>query len=313
MSIMLKPNRSLNSIKYHVLPMMLAMGLLGCGKPINDKVTPTESLEQKVKSNLIVANYKATMDADYPPYSYRNEKGEAIGFDVDMLHSIGQVEGFTVDIEPNLWSTIIPSVGQSQYAIGLGGIAKSDIKEVNMTEQLLISEPYKYGRDAIAIQANNKLINLSILDNFEKLKDLRISTIENTGYMIDIKHIKNNQIEGIITEPTTFLAYKNLFNGKADVVLADRGVLQYLQKNNPTFPITIGGRGEYFDDPYGMVYVIDKHQPQLQAKINHGIKTLVANGTFNQLHIKWFGAPAVYIPGKMSDNNLAATAINLSK
>lgn len=285
---------------------ILGSGLVGCNKPPTD--TPPNPTNSKVKSNLIVSSYTAIMDGEYPPYSFRSEKGEAIGFDVDMLHSIGQIEGFSVEIEPNSWSSIIPSVANSKYVIGLGGIAKSDIEEAGMSDNLLMSTPYHYGQDAVATHANNNFIDIHAINTINSIKDLRIATIENTGYMIDIKRIKHNQMHDIITEPTTFLAYKDLFNGKADIVLADKGVLEYLKQSNPQLPIAIGGRGAYFDEPYGMVFIVAKSHPQLQAKINHGMQILLDNGTYAKLHQKWFGVSPNYTPGKMMVDKLMTTA-----
>lgn len=276
--------------------------LMACSPPAppaNSESKAQQHPDHPLKSNLILKSYTVSMDADYPPYSFRDAQGDAIGFDVDMLRSIGEAEGFNVEFDPMPWQIVINTVAQGKHQIALGGIARGDVVEQKLTDKILLSNPYNYGQDAVAINQRSPQLDLAAVNGLDSLKNLRIATIVDTGYTLDIEKLEQGQTTTILKENTTFLAYKHLFNNTADVVLADRGVLEYLNKNNPQLPISIGGKGKYFDEPYGMVYVIDKHHPELQAKINQGIATLVANGTYNQIHQKWFGVSPTYIPGKV--------------
>lgn len=282
------------------------LALVGCSQPNsldNQENEGDQRPNHKVKSNLVLPTYRISMDADYPPYSFRDEQGEAIGFDVDMLRSIGEVEGFAVEFDPMPWQVVMTTVAQGKHQIGLGGIAKGDVVEQKLIDKLLLSNPYNYGQDAIAVSQQSPKFNLETIDaagnGLDSLKNLRIATIVDTGYTLDIEKLERGKKSTIIKEETTFLAYKHLFNNTADVVLADKGVLEYLNKKNPQLPIRLGGKGKYFDMPYGMVYVVAKNQPELQTKINHGIATIVNNGIYDQLHNKWFGVSPTYIPGQV--------------
>src|SRR6056297_3559438 len=43
-------------------------------------------------------------DEYYPPYSYVNEEGEAVGFNIDLIKSVANALGYDVEIRLDEWS-----------------------------------------------------------------------------------------------------------------------------------------------------------------------------------------------------------------
>ena len=50
------------------------------------------------------------IDGEYPPYSYIDETGKAVGFDVESIQWIAEQKGFEVEIAPTAWDGIIPAL-----------------------------------------------------------------------------------------------------------------------------------------------------------------------------------------------------------
>lgn len=278
-------------------------GLSGCDD--NSQTPPNK--QPKLKSNLLITRYQVSMDANYPPYSFRDDKGNAIGFDVDILTAIGEQQGFAVDIEPVAWEQVMPSVANHQYQIAIGGIAISDIAVSRAATKVIPSKAYNFGHDAIATNLYTNNIN-----SLNDLKKKRVAIVTDSGYINDLTKLKTSSqdtdpAKHLVQEATTYLALKHLLNKKVDAVLSDRGVLLYLNQHsfthqNPKQPFNITAEGEYFSKPYGMVFVVEKNNIALQQSLNEGIDKIIANGTYLKIHSKWFKDDSVILPDKEPDN-----------
>lgn len=283
----------MKSSSYGLIALLTALMLSACGQD-----APTEASKQadlRARTNLIIPIYTVAMDADYPPYDFRDDKGNAVGFDVDILQAIGERQGFKVNIVPINWSALLNSLEKNTYDIAIGGIAETDIKDEKYHRVYHISKHYFYGNDAIATRTEVKDIK-----TFQDLKHRKVATLAESGYVDDLTKLQGENSKNLIAKETTFLAYKELFNGHADAVLADKGVLAYYQFSKPQYRINIGGEGDYFSKPYGMVFLATTKQPALIQQINQGIAQIVDDGTYTQIHQKWFGTEPKIMPNPNS-------------
>ena len=81
-----------NSIK-KLIACMLVMsfilgGLSGC------------SMESNTDDVLIVG-----FDAEFPPYGYKNDEGEYVGFDLDLAEEVCKRNGWTLKKQPIDWNS----------------------------------------------------------------------------------------------------------------------------------------------------------------------------------------------------------------
>ena len=58
------------------------------------------SAEFKARKNFIVG-----FDAEYPPYGYMGEKGEYVGFDLDLAEEVCKIYGWTLKKQPIDWNS----------------------------------------------------------------------------------------------------------------------------------------------------------------------------------------------------------------
>lgn len=268
--------------------------LSGCNRSDNNNASQTQNASAQTP-NQNAKTYLVAMDADYPPYSFRGTKGEAIGFDVDILKAVAKNQGINITINPLSWDAVMPEVANATHDIGIGGIAPTDVDDEGFKDKVNKSYAYVYGIDTIASFP-------PVIDKFNDLKSHKIATLADSSYIGDAKELYGADYANKVSETkTTFLGYQQLLNGEVDAVLGDKGVLAYYAKKYPTRPngtqkVNINTQGYYFDRYYPMTFISRKDDPELAQKLNQGIEAIIKDGTFQKIHQNWFDFAPRMIP-----------------
>ncbi|MFW2178313.1 MULTISPECIES: substrate-binding periplasmic protein [unclassified Moraxella] len=277
----------------------LMLTLTGCNQPAstsqNTEASTTASTTPTTQTtNLSTPSYKVIVDAEYPPYDFRDEKGNAMGFDVDILNAIAKNQGFNITVVPMPWNTVMPKVADGSYDIGMGGMSPGDIEDEGFADKITQSYAYAYGIDTIASIS-------PIITDYQSLKNYKVATLADSAYIADMKELMGANTKANLTETkTVFLGYQKLVNGEVDAVLADKGVLAYFVKQHPLKTadkkVNIDTKGFYFDRYYPMTIISKKDNPELAQKINKGIEAVVKDGTYAKIHQQWFGRTPKVLP-----------------
>ena len=82
--------------------------------------------------------YVVGIDGEYPPYSYIDENGKAVGFDVESIQWIAEQKGFEVKIQPTAWDGIIPALLAGKIDMVYSGMSVTPDREAKVT----FSNPY---------------------------------------------------------------------------------------------------------------------------------------------------------------------------
>lgn len=74
---------------------------------------------------------KLTMatNSDFPPYEYKSDSGEVIGFDVDMMNAVCDELGYELVIQDIAFDAIIPAVKGGKADVGVAGISVNPERE----------------------------------------------------------------------------------------------------------------------------------------------------------------------------------------
>lgn len=78
-----------------ILSMVLVLGLAGCGA--KEETVPAADLEAKT--------FTVGFDAEFPPYGYMDDKGEYVGFDLDLAQEVCNRRGWTLVKQPIDWDS----------------------------------------------------------------------------------------------------------------------------------------------------------------------------------------------------------------
>lgn len=226
--------------------LVVALVLSGCAKP---------------------AAVKVATDATFAPFESTDDKGNLVGFDIDLMNKVAERAGITIEWENVPFDSVLAGLASCQYDAGIAAISITDDRKASM----LFSDAYlDAGLIVVVNAANTDIMSLDDLKN--KTVAAQLGT---TG------EVEAQKIEGVNYKPydSYELAFLELTNKGVDAVIADNPVaMGYIAAN----PDKVKAVGEVFDStPYGIA--ICKTDADLQAKINKALQELIAEGYLTEL------------------------------
>lgn len=218
-------------------------------------------------------------DAAFAPFTYTDDKGQLIGFDVDLIKAIAEEMGYTIDMKGYPFDGIIPTLMTNNIDLIISGFTISPER----SERVDFSDPYY--RCGLTFLVKNE--DAKKFDDFDDLSKAEICTqIGTTGALYLQKTLKNAKLKQFNTPPETYL---ELQNGGCDVVVNDRPVNDFFLTQHPENKKSVksvdikAAQSEY----YGIA--VAKGNTKLLNLINEGLDRLVENGKFGKISEKWFG------------------------
>ena len=218
---------------------------------------------------------KIGTEAAYAPFEYvENEK--ITGFDAEFVTAIAEAMGMKPELTHVEWDGLYPALNTGQIDIVISAMTITDErkKEVNF------SDPYFEAQQIIAIKEGAAI---------KGLKDLigkPVGVQANTTGQYVLEKVEGLKKEDIKPYPTTPDAMMNLVNGSVQAVVADSPVVLNFIKTNADAKLTTVD-DNFEKEYYGMA--IKKDNTELVTKVNEAIKTIKANGKYDEIYNKYFG------------------------
>ncbi|MEA1960956.1 MAG: basic amino acid ABC transporter substrate-binding protein [Bacillota bacterium] len=250
-----------------VLLLGMLVTVVGCGGETAD--TPDNQANQ-VKTLVVGTN------ASFAPFEFI-ENNEKLGFDMDLIRAIGEVQGYEVEIQHMDFKALIPALQTSKIDCAIAGMSITPER----LESVDFSEAYFNSGLIIAVQEDNEDI-AGLADLKGKKLAAQIGTI-GAGACDDVK-AEDSSTEVKFFDDVT-VAFMELEKGGVDAVINDQAVtLNYLQTTDNSKVKTVG---EVFqaDDEYGIA--AKKGNTEMLTVINEGLAKLQENGEFQKIYDKW--------------------------
>ena len=224
--------------------------------------------------------YVVGTDAAYAPFESQDEKGQIVGFDIDVVSAIAKKAGIEVKFVNTPWEGIFNALAQGDRDLLVSSITITDQRRQTMD----FTAPYFDARQLIAVRADSKV------SRFDDLKTLKVGVQNSTTGDEVVKKLQGNNSPNIKRFESTPLALKELEAGGVDAVVADNGVVVNYVKNNA------GGKFKTVSDPgfvpeqYGIA--VKKGNKELLATLDKGLADIKADGSYDAIYTKYFGAPS---------------------
>ena len=221
--------------------------------------------------------YVVGTDAAYAPFELQNEKGEIVGFDIDVVKAVAKKAGFEVKFINTPWEGIFNSVAQGDRDLLVSSITITPERQQTMD----FSAPYFDAQQLIAVKKD------SSISKFTDLKALKVGVQNGTTGDEVITKLQGKDSANIKRYESTPLALKELEGGGVDAVVADNGVVVNYVNNNPDSKFKTVSDASFAAEHYGIV--VKKGNTELLEKINTGLAGIKADGSYEQIYAKYFG------------------------
>ena len=224
-------------------------------------------------SSIAVSAQELTfaMEPSYPPFETTNEKGEIIGFDVDVANAICQEIQVTCKFKSETFDSLIPSLKAKRFDAAISAI---DITNAR-AKQVLFSDAY-YDSSASYVALKGKA-------TLESAKNIGVQN-GTTFQQYTVAETKQYSPKSYASLQNAILDLKS---GRIDIILGDTAVLSDMISKEPEIQF-VGEKvtnKKYFGNGLGIA--MHKSNKDLAAQLNKGLATIKANGEYQKIYDKW--------------------------
>ncbi|MDK4679243.1 transporter substrate-binding domain-containing protein [Kingella negevensis] len=238
--------------------------------------TPAASAAPSAAANPSWETYLVGSELSYIPFEYSGDKGQAEGFEIDVLQAVAQAAEFNIQVVNTPRNTIESSLNNDSRQIWASSLSINPER----LEKMAMSDSFLSYESAMLVldTPENKGI--------KKPEDLAGKTIayNKSSYL---NAAKTKELSANADESTSFyLALKDVYSGKATAVIGDTRVFQYYQKQadapkSRIIPLST--------ESNKLGFAVKKGNVELLKKINAGLQKIKSDGTLDKLIAKWFG------------------------
>jgi polar amino acid transport system substrate-binding protein len=267
---------------------LLAAGLLlaACGKKEAPAETPAAAPVAAAAAPAAPAKvYAVGTDAAYAPFESQNEKGEIVGLTIDIVGAAAKKAGIEVKFVNTPWEGIFNSLQQGDRDMLASSITITDERKQTMD----FTNSYFDAFQLIAVKADSKV------GKFDDLKKLKVGVQTGTTGDEVVTKLQGKNSTNIKRFESTPLALKELEAGGVDAVVADNGVVVNYVTNNAGAKFKTVSDKAFAPEQYG--FAVKKGNAELLGLLNKGLADIKADGSYDQIYAKYFGAaPAAAAP-----------------
>ena len=217
-------------------------------------------------------------EATYPPFEYRNEKNQVVGYDIDVVEAIAKHLGKKVEIVDMSFDGLIPALMTGKVDLVAAGMTNTEERR----KKVNFSSVYYDIENAFVVRADDS--SITKLDDLKgKIATVQIGTaqdtfITNTGLPAEIKRFQKNDD-----------ALMEIKVGRGDFCVVNLTVANAFLRNNKTFEesLKIGFRNKIHREGEGIALGLPKGDDALLNAVNGAIETMKNNGEFDSIKKKY--------------------------
>ncbi|PPC78263.1 amino acid ABC transporter substrate-binding protein [Pokkaliibacter plantistimulans] len=233
-------------------------------------VHAADALDQ-IKSSGV---FKIGTEGTYAPFSYHDTDGTLTGFDVEIGAAIAQRLGVKAEFVEGKWDGLIAGIDVKRYDAVINEVSITDARKAKYD----FSEPYIASKAVLVAREDD-----DSMKSFADLKGKRSANTltSNFGKLAEKYGAEVVSVQGFND------AVELVLSGRADVTINDSLSFLDFKKHQPKARLKIVA-AEADADHAGVL--IRKDNPELLAAINKALADMKADGTYQAISQKYFGA-----------------------
>jgi polar amino acid transport system substrate-binding protein len=221
--------------------------------------------------------YKIGTNAEYPPFESVDDAGNVIGFDADIMDALAESAGFEYEFVNTRWDGIFVALQSGEFDAVISAATITDER----AEIVDFSDPYFNAGQMIAVREADKDTITTVAD----LDGIKVGVqLGTTGD----QWVSDNTKAEVVRYDEITLAFQALANGDVDAVFNDGPTSAEIIQANPELGAVVVGE-PITDEFYGIA--VNKDKSDLLKMINEALAKIQSDGTYDEIHAKWFGAP----------------------
>ena len=240
----------------------------------NNSVEPVAGDDAPAYTLVTDGTLTVATEGTYKPFSYHDETGELVGYDVEVSKAVAEKLGLEVDFQETEWAAIFAGLESNRFDVIGNQVSINEERE----EKYSLSDPYSVSPGALVVASDNtditgfdglegKKAAQSATSNWYELAASYGAVIEDVeGWNESITLLRDNRIDFTLNDKLTFLDFVATEGADDIKIVAET------------------------DDPSRSAFALTKDNAALTTDINSALAELSADGTLAEIGEKYFGA-----------------------
>lgn len=248
----------LKSILAAVLLVLIAVMAAGCA--------------QKKTEELIMG-----LDDTFAPMGFRDEKGNLVGFDVDLANEVAERIGVTMKFQPIDWSMKETELNGGNIDLIWNGYTITSERQ----EKVAFTKPYLENSQIIVTMADSDIVTKADLAGKNVTVQAESSALDAINAEPDVAASFGELVEFATNND----AFSDLESGRSDALVVDEVNARYYMKQAGEEKYKVLEE-DFGDEEYGIG--LRKDDTELLKKINDAMDEMKSDGTYDEIYAKWF-------------------------
>lgn len=259
---------------------LLSLLLSAVGSHDVQKSAPTQP--EIAKADTVRTSLVIDTEASYFPFSIKNEKGELVGFDIDLIHALCDDMKVQCKVKSNDWDALIPSLKAKKSDAIIAGMSITPERQqvIDFTQPYYNNKLVFVGKKSYRIDPNN----------VNSLKSTRVAVQRST---VEAQFLIENYPRSILMPYDVYLGvFDALKNGEVKLAFSSQSTAKNWLQQPVNKNYEIKGQPIDINDNYAIA--MRKGDPMI-AKFNQSLANLKANGTYDKISQKYFGQAPILV------------------
>ena len=217
-------------------------------------------------------------EATYPPFEYRNERNEIVGFDIDVVEAIARHLNKKLEVVDMSFDGLIPALMTGKIDLVAAGLTNTEERR----KRVDFSTVYYNIENAFVVRMDDASIN-ALEDLAGKIATVQIGTAQDTfitksGLPAQIRRFQKNDD-----------TLREVQLGRGDFSVLNLTVANAFLRNNKTFgeKLKIGFRNFIHKEGEGIALALPKGDQAFLDAVNTAIEAMKQDGEFDALKKKY--------------------------
>lgn len=230
--------------------------------------------------NFKKKDFVVGFDAEFPPYGYKNENGEYVGFDLDLAEKVCNLNGWHLVKQPINWNYKDMELKSGNIDCIWNGFTMNG-REYKYTWSI----PYINNSQVVVVKSNSEIKELCDLEN--KIVAVQTGSSAFSVFKGDGAEIKNvrlaEKFKNLVLVEDYNSAFLNLESGAVDAICLDFGVANYEIKSRGNKFVMLSD--SLSEEKYAIGFL--KGNTYLRDKVQESLLKLLKNGEFENIAKKY--------------------------
>ena len=251
--------------KICALFIILVLLLTGCN------ATKTEEVKQDKTKTLVVG-----LDDTFAPMGFRDDKGELVGFDIDLAKAVAEKIGYEVSFQPIDWAMKETELNSGNIDCIWNGYSITEERKTKVA----FSTPYLDNAQLIITLSGSDIASKADLAD-------KIVAVQKESSALDAVTADDiaASLKEIVEFDTNIDCFMDLEAGRCDAIVCDEVLARYIikQRGEDKYNILSDDFGK---EEYGIGFRLT--DSELVASVDKALEDLKADGTYKEIYTKWF-------------------------